>query len=180
MNNTCPTCGATDYGTPFCVSCQAPMAGKLAVAPDTGDALMSPQLPGARAGFFRRFSAFALDWLVLSIIADIIRFAYRFGSGKDPGMVHLDTALILSTALFILYFTLLTGEGGQTLGKKLLDIKVQNVDGSNIGYGRSLMRALGYTVSVFFMTFLGFLWALWDKNNQAWHDKIAGTIVVKT
>jgi uncharacterized RDD family membrane protein YckC len=29
------------------------------------------------------------------------------------------------------------------------------------------------------MTFLGFLWALWDKNNQTWHDKIAGTEVIR-
>ena len=41
------------------------------------------------------------------------------------------------------------------------------------------MRTLGYAVSVFFVTFLGFLWALWDKKNQAWHDKIAGTVVIR-
>jgi uncharacterized RDD family membrane protein YckC len=26
---------------------------------------------------------------------------------------------------------------------------------------------------------LGYFWAIWDKDNQAWHDKIAGTVVVK-
>ena len=175
----CPSCGAIDYGTPFCVSCQKPLH-RSAAAPSvaTGVQFMQEQ-PVAKAGFFRRFAAFAIDWLTLSIIADIVRFAYSFGSGTDPWMIHLEVAMGLSTILFLLYFTLLTGEGGQTLGKMLLGIRVQGIDGSNVGYGRSFIRALGYIVSIFFMTFLGFLWALWDKKNQAWHDKIAGTEVVK-
>jgi uncharacterized RDD family membrane protein YckC len=137
------------------------------------------QLSGVKAGFFRRLAAFAIDWLTLSIIADIVRFAYRFGSGTDPWMIHVDIAMGLSLVLFLLYFTLLTGEGGQTLGKMLLGVRVQRMDGSNVGYGRSFIRALGYTVSIFFGSFLGFLWALWDRNNQTWHDKIAGTEVIR-
>jgi uncharacterized RDD family membrane protein YckC len=135
--------------------------------------------PVVKAGFFRRFAALALDWLTLSVIVDIVSFAYRLGSGTDLILTHLNLAAGLSAALFIIYFTLLTGEGGQTLGKMLLGIKVQCADGSTVGYGRALIRTLGYIVSIFFGSFLGFLWALWDKNNQTWHDKIAGTEVVK-
>jgi len=91
----------------------------------------------------------------------------------------MDLAVGLSTVLFLLYFTLFTGEGGQTLGKMVLGIRVQRVNGSPVGYGRALVRTLGYIVSFFFSTFLGFLWVLWDKKKQAWHDKIAGTEVVK-
>ena len=177
---TCPSCGATNYGTIFCTSCKKPLRGSLSTPSGMiGVQFTRKEQPAVRAGFFRRLAAFALDWLTLSIIADIVRFAYRIGSGTDPGMAHLDIALFLSAVFFILYFTLLTGEGGQTLGKMLLGIRVQRTDGSPVGYGRAFMRTLGYGVSVFFMTFLGFLWALWDKKNQAWHDKIAGTVVVK-
>jgi uncharacterized RDD family membrane protein YckC len=181
---TCPSCGAPDYGISFCVSCQTSMSGNLAVTLEAGTTHLAAEstvinADVTKAGFFRRFTAFAIDWLTLSIIADIVRFTYRIGSGSDPGMGHLDVAIVLSTVLFILYFTLLTGEGGQTLGKMLLGIRVQGIDGSTVGYGRSFIRALGYPLSMFFMTFLGFLWALWDKKNQAWHDKIAGTVVVK-
>ena len=177
---TCPSCGATNYGATFCTSCKKPLRGSLS----TPSGMIGVQFAGkeqsvTRAGFFRRFAAFAIDWLTLSIIADIVRFTYRIGSGSDPGLGHLDVAIVFSTVLFILYFTLLTGEGGQTLGKMLLGIRVQSIDGSTVGYGRSFIRALGYPLSMFFMTFLGFLWALWDKKNQAWHDKIAGTVVVK-
>ncbi len=183
----CPSCGAHDYGTKFCVSCQKPLYRSLATPagiagtpfPQEHSLIKEPGLV-VKAGFFRRLAALAIDWLILSAIADIMRFAYRFGSDGDPGMIHLDAAMGLSAVLFILYFTLLTGEGGQTLGKMLLKIKVQGMDGSSIGFGRAFIRTLGYIVSSFFMTFLGFFWALWDKNNQTWHDKIAGTVVVKT
>ena len=88
-------------------------------------------------------------------------------------------AMFFSTLLFLLYFTLFTGDGGQTLGKMFLGIRVQRMDGSPVGYRCALLRTIGYIVSVFFGTFLGFLWALWDRNNQTWHDKIAGTRVIK-
>ena len=179
MTRVCPSCGATDYGTPFCVSCQKPLDRSLAAISGTAEVLISQQGPVVKAGFFRRFAALALDWLTLSVIADIVRFSYKLGSGSEPGIFQINYALGLSAVLFLLYFTLLTGEGGQTLGKMLLGIRVRRVDGSPVGYGGALLRTLGYLVSIFFGSFLGFLWALWDKNNQTWHDKIAGTIVVK-
>lgn len=179
MSRSCPSCGAPDYGTPFCVSCQRPMSpvDSAAVAAAEVRAVQQPEI--VKTGFFRRFAAFFIDWILLSVIADIVRFAYQFGSGTEPGMLHLNIAMSLSGVLFILYFTLLTGEGGQTLGKMLLGIRVIMEDGSRIGYGRSFIRSLGYIVSIFFGSFLGFLWALWDRKNQTWHDKIAGTIVIR-
>jgi uncharacterized RDD family membrane protein YckC len=131
------------------------------------------------AGFSRRLGAIVVDWIALSILADIVSFAYRSG-GKGKGeMMSLDASMILSAVLILLYFTLFTGEGGQTLGKKILGIKVVRTDGSPVTYGRAFLRAFGYGISVFFFTFLGFLWAAWDSKKQAWHDKIAGTIVVR-
>lgn len=44
------------------------------------------------------------------------------------------------------------------------------------GLGWAFLRWLGYYVSSIFM--LGYLWAIWDSKRQAWHDKIAGTVVV--
>ena len=175
----CPSCGTKDYGTPFCVACQQPILRKQPDPPGMVEIQDLDQLAVVKAGFFRRFAAFAIDWLVLSILADIFRFVYTFGSDADPGMMQIDVAMALSTIIFLLYFTLFIGEGGQTLGKMLLGIKVQSMDGSSLGYRRAFLRSLGYVVSIFFMTFLGFLWALWDKEKQAWHDKIAGTEVIR-
>jgi len=176
---TCPTCGVTDYGTPFCVSCQRPMHGSLTILSGTARIEFSRERSVVRAGFFRRLGAFALDWLILSILADMVAFAYRFGSSAEREMLRMDMAMGLSIVLFLLYFTLFTGEGGQTLGKMVLGMRVQGTDGSPVGYGRAFVRTLGYILSFFFTTFLGFLWVLWDKKKQAWHDKIAGTEVIR-
>jgi uncharacterized RDD family membrane protein YckC len=85
----------------------------------------------------------------------------------------------ISIVLIILYFTLLTGDAGQTLAKSLLGIRVVRTDGTNVSYGRAFARSLGYFLSIFFGTFLGFIWVLWDRKNQTWHDKIAGTVVIR-
>jgi len=180
MSSSCSYCGAPDYGTHFCLVCQRP----LVRAPEAGSE-PPPQGPTEptllkAAGFFRRLGAFALDWIVLSIAGNLLYLAYRMGGNVGSEGISVSAPSVLSTILFVLYFTLLTGDGGgQTLGKMLVGIKVQKVDGTPVLFGTALVRTLGYFVSFFFMTFLGFLWILWDKKKQGWHDKIAGTIVIQ-
>jgi uncharacterized RDD family membrane protein YckC len=66
------------------------------------------------------------------------------------------------------------------LGKKALKIKVIKLDsGQAPGYGGAALREIiGKLVSSFVFG-LGYLWAIWDSRKQTWHDKIAGTVVVK-
>ena len=42
----------------------------------------------------------------------------------------------------------------------------------------ALVRGLASTLSVIVL-FLGFLWMIWDREKQTWHDKIAGTVVIR-
>jgi uncharacterized RDD family membrane protein YckC len=49
--------------------------------------------------------------------------------------------------------------------------------GGPIGYGRGLLRYVGKITSSI-PCLLGFLWMLWDREKQTWHDKIATTVVV--
>jgi uncharacterized RDD family membrane protein YckC len=85
------------------------------------------------------------------------------------------------------------GPHGQTLGKRLLRIRViDDATGSLIGTQRGLMRAMpplafGVIGLISPTTFtLGFvaalldgLWPLWDRRRQTWHDMVAGTVVVR-
>ncbi|UCG38592.1 MAG: RDD family protein [bacterium] len=179
MSPFCPHCGAPDYGTPYCPACQRPLDRSASSAVRPPAAAPGPPPVVLPAGFFRRFAALLFDWILLSLASDLVLLAYRLGSGAKKTAVEMETALGISLVLFFLYFTILIGEGGQTLGKKLLKVKVLRSDGSPVTYGRAFLRALGYFVSCFFLTWLGFLWAIWDRRKQAWHDKIADTIVVK-
>ncbi len=68
-----------------------------------------------------------------------------------------------------------------TPGKLILgENVVDKLSGSYPGYWRMFLRE----VLVKFVSISAFgigypwLWAHWDKNNQMWHDKIAGTVVV--
>ncbi len=172
---TCPNCGAPDYGTPFCVSCQKPFVRESGLT-------SLDRAPGATArpaGFARRLFAILLDGIILSIIADLVRFTYEFAARSDAGMLRFDAPMIISLCVGLIYFTLFTAEGGQTIGKRVFKIRVVLLNGKDISYGLALFRTLGYVLSFFFGTFLGFIWAFWDRRRQTWHDKAAGTVVIR-
>lgn len=125
--------------------------------------------PRDLAGFWRRFVAFFVDSTLVGIITDLVSSGLH---GPSQGAV----GLILSG----LYWTLFIGGGGQTLGMRLLKIRVIPSDGrAHITY---LDGALRYVVMVVgeMALFLGFVWAGWDRNRQAWHDLAARTLVVRT
>ncbi len=66
-----------------------------------------------------------------------------------------------------------------TPGKKLLGLQVVKYQtGEAPGFGTMLLRDFSRIISGLFFG-LGYFWALFDKNGQAWHDKIAGTVVLK-
>jgi uncharacterized RDD family membrane protein YckC len=48
-----------------------------------------------------------------------------------------------------------------------------------IGYGRSIGRFFGQYISTWIF-YLGYLWMLWDKDKQTWHDKMVNSIVIRT
>jgi uncharacterized RDD family membrane protein YckC len=67
-----------------------------------------------------------------------------------------------------------------TPGKMVVSAKI--VDANTLGEpstGQLIVRYVGYFISTFAF-FLGFLWVAFDKRKQGWHDKIAGTLVIKT
>lgn len=71
-----------------------------------------------------------------------------------------------------------TRRDGQTPGKFAMGIQVVKADGSPISDIDAVIRAIGYQVSSLVFG-LGYLWAIFDKNRQTWHDKLARTYVVR-
>ena len=77
-----------------------------------------------------------------------------------------------------LYTTvLLAATNGQTLGKRMLGIRVLRLDGQKITWWTAFERAGGYAAG-FATGLLGFAQVYWDANRQAIHDRIVGTVVV--
>lgn len=135
-----------------------------------------------RAPFWKRFVAAAIDviFLALLIIASgfVISFIFpMIPSGfKLPGLLVLGSTLLLG--LFLYEPILLSSRGG-TLGMMMMHIWVLSEEGETISFWRALLRSVARFVSGGILN-LGFFWILWDKNNQAWHDKIAGTFVIES
>ncbi len=67
---------------------------------------------------------------------------------------------------------------GATVGGIVFDLRVVRLDGRQIDWETAIIRALSCFLSLA-VAGLGFIWIAFDPNNQAWHDKIAGTVVVR-
>ena len=67
---------------------------------------------------------------------------------------------------------------GTTVGGIVLCLKVARLDGRPLTFVVALVRALAAAFSVIVL-FLGFLWIAWDADKQGWHDRIAGTVVLR-
>jgi len=157
------------------------------------------------AGFWIRFLASILDWLVFMGASAVIQFLMTGKMTSEipdlSGLVELTSnyALIFK-ALYeaflpvmkvfyvtmfvnIAYSVVLTGKFGATLGKMAVGIKVVKEDLQPVGFGKAVVREflvkdLLYVV-LFFISWLGYLWVAWDPKKQGWHDKIARTVVIK-
>lgn len=66
-----------------------------------------------------------------------------------------------------------------TPGKMLTKLTIVDAKtGKKPTKGQFILRYLGYFVSSFIFC-LGFIWIAFDKKKQGWHDKIAGTVVIR-
>ena len=93
-------------------------------------------------------------------------------------MFNAGVAAVVVTVCAVLLFWILSK--GYTPAKWALGLHVvDKVTGSNPGLLRMLLREIiGKFISAIFL-WLGYIWALWDRDSQAWHDKIVGTVVVR-
>jgi len=67
---------------------------------------------------------------------------------------------------------------GSTIGGIVFDLHVVRLDGRPLDWETAIVRALSCFLSLA-VAGLGFFWIAFDANHQGWHDKIAGTIVVR-
>lgn len=108
-------------------------------------------------------------------------FWERMGAGfLDIALISLTTALIgpVSFLAAIAYFSGMWAWKGTTLGGIVLNLQVVREDGQPLNFLTAFVRSLAALFS-FAALFLGFFWIGWDRQKQGWHDKIAGTVVVR-
>jgi uncharacterized RDD family membrane protein YckC len=120
-----------------------------------------------RAPFLDRLAGLAIDVILISVLASFF----------DNGRRSFDDGPLMPM-LFLAYSVLFWAWQGTTLGGIICNLRIVRADGRRLQFADAVVRALGGVLSVASLG-IGFLWILRDPQQQSWHDKIAGTLVVK-
>jgi uncharacterized RDD family membrane protein YckC len=116
-----------------------------------------------RAGFWIRLVALLLDFVLVGVISAVVG-------------LHMHNVLLLSLAT---YGAVMWKVRGTTVGGIVFGLRVVRLDGRPIDWPTACVRALGCFLSML-VAGLGFIWVVFDPERQSWHDKMAGTVVVRT
>ena len=133
-------------------------------------------LPAAatdKAGWSTRFFAILIDVVGLGIIGAILTSIF---TGNAATTQSQGLTLLLQAAYFTFFWS--ARGNGQTPGMRALNIRVVKTDGTQLDLVGSFVRFIGFCISVAAF-FLGVIWAAFDGQKQGWHDKIAGTYVIR-
>jgi len=197
-------------GAKYCESCGAPLKGAEpsppltapseppegqregapSYAPPPGYQAPPPYAPGVVSpyqGVAIRFVAILIDYIIIGIIASILTaplVASAVTTNAATGTVTFRAgyalAGIIGFAVWLLYFTLLEGRYGQTVGKMAVKIRVvKEADGSPITYEQSAVRNILRIIDaiIFYLVGAVLIWS--SDRKQRLGDRIGHTIVVK-
>ena len=140
------------------------------------------------AGAGSRIVAVIIDHIILIVIAMIV--ALPLGLYTAMSAIFMDvsgilaptllaTVGILNVVIWILYFTYFEGSSGQTLGKRVMGIRVTRIDGTPPSYGEAFLRTILRIIDGIGAYILGLIVILATEKKQRIGDMAAKTIVVK-
>jgi uncharacterized RDD family membrane protein YckC len=196
----CALCGTpASPGAQYCVACgdsftrqkqstgQEP-EGASAYAPSFG--VERPVATASCQGVAIRFVAQLTDVIILGVVFWILSFTGAGTITIDASTAQVSTSPFLGPLILIdviiafLYYTILEGRNGQTVGKMLVKIKVvKQADKSPISYGEAAVRTILRIIDLipFVPPYLLAAVLIWSsENKQRLGDRVAHTIVVQS
>ena len=146
---------------------------------------VSPSAASGYGGFWIRFAAYFIDSLVVNGATFGLLAATKpitcitiDGTTCEPGTTVISPLFWVLIAIPVVYYVVLWAIGG-TLGQRITGLRVVDANtGGNLGFGKAILRFIGYLVSVA-VVFIGLIWVAFDPRKQGWHDKIAGSLVIR-
>jgi uncharacterized RDD family membrane protein YckC len=195
----CNKCGAQNAaGSQFCSRCGAPTSPA-----STNPALYNPAPPysapapayqpvapvmGVRyGGFWIRVVAVIIDWFIFGIVlipAAVIFGGLGLAAGALGGVPHVSHAFVEGAKIWLffgawLYEALMESSSYQaTLGKMALGMKVTDLYGNRISFGRATGRHFAKILSS--ILGIGYIMVGFTERKQGLHDLLAGTLVLRT
>lgn len=132
------------------------------------------------ASLFKRFLAFVIDDILISVIVFAIFWDSIANSASDmEAMINVVNGFVMPILILkFAYQTFFIWYYGATVGKILLKIKVIDYNTfERVSLNSSMFRSFGRILSEMFF-YLGFLISLLNDGKQTFHDKISRTLVV--
>ncbi len=121
---------------------------------------MAPNVTLPRAGFWIRAAALLIDLILIGVIFGPLSAGHLI----LPGLAA--------------YGAVMWKYKGTTIGGIVCGLRVVRLDDRPLDWPTTVVRALGCFLSLAVVG-LGFVWVVFDSERQSWHDKIAGTVVVR-
>ncbi|MDX1436806.1 MAG: RDD family protein [Anaerolineales bacterium] len=143
-----------------------------------------------RADFGPRLAAWLVDQIALSVLACIVGFVFSLcvslaatSESDIVALVSVGLAFLIMIILFFFhffYFGYFWSRNGKSVGMNLLNIQTLRRDGELMSFWRAGFRGtIGYYISSLIFG-LGYIWAAFDQDKEAWHDKLFDTAVYKS
>ena len=135
--------------------------------------------PGRNASLKRRLLSLLYELLILAAVllaAALPLVVLTHTWDHAPARLALQAWLLVACGV---YYVRQWAGGGQTLPMKTWRMRLISCDGTAVTRPRAMLRYLLALTGTFLLG-LGFLWALWDRERQFAHDRVAGTRIVMT
>ena len=129
------------------------------------------------AGFWVRLWALIIDGFLIGLIATPISSIMLGGAyiaSADLLRDFLISALLPAAYIIMFWVFKAATPGKMAISAKIVDVKT----GEAPSTARYIARYVGYLISILLLG-LGFIWIAFDRRKQGWHDKLAGTVVVR-
>mgnify|MGYP002151558926 FL=1 len=125
-----------------------------------------------------RFFAWVIDFIIISSISTLMIFILfqLLGYGLEDFIMN-DGTYVPTSIMFFSYWTILEYKTGQTVGKKMFNIKTTNIYGKKPNLKEVVISSLGKSFILPIDVILG--WVLTNEKRQRIFNKLGGTLVVK-
>lgn len=141
-----------------------------------GELHMRPKIdPSFQGGFWLRVVATLVDGVILFLPNLLIQRSSSIVFGMEAAPF---AAFGINSFLALIYYGPLQAFMQGTFGKRIVGLALVTENFEQLTLSQAMVR---YAMSIVSgVTFgLGYLWVAWDENKQSWHDRVAGTLVLR-
>ena len=125
-----------------------------------------------------RFFAWIVDFIIISAISTLLIFtSFQLLGYELEDFIMNDGTYVPTSIMFFLYWIILEYKTGQTIGKKMFNLKITNIHGEKPNLKEVMISSLGKSFILPIDVVLG--WMLTNEKRQRIFNKLGETLVVK-